>query len=188
MSEVKRIVVVGRRSSVISNKAFYRSRLTPHACLDVSSDKTCFHDDPDGMNWERPALGIIPRESPSEQNFIYAAEGKAVSGAGVLWDPDDPDPARRHKLFYCTQTLDPQTAAKRDSDCRVAFSPDGVHWTPYAGNPVLHVLSDTRHGVFKDPNTGTYVCPVRLRIDPAGSSITDTATRARPTPRGAADA
>jgi hypothetical protein len=30
--------------------------------------------------------------------------GKAVSGAGVLLDPDDPNPDRRYKLFYCTQT------------------------------------------------------------------------------------
>lgn len=125
----------------------------------------------DGLNWERPDLGIIQRESPAEQNLVYGSEGKSVSGAGVLFEPDDPDPSRRWKLFYCTQTWTPETGAKHYSDCRVAFSPDGLHWTPYEGNPVLHMLSDTRQGVFKDPSSGKYVSPVRLRINKDGKIV-----------------
>ncbi len=122
----------------------------------------------DGITWERPALGIIPRESPDERNFVYSSEGKSVSGGGVLFEPEEPDHSRRCKLFYCTQMWTPETGVKHDSDCRVAFSSDGIHWTPYEGNPVLHIMSDTRHSVFKDPYTGKYVCPMRLRINPDG--------------------
>jgi hypothetical protein len=125
----------------------------------------------DGIAWHRPALGIIDRAASSEANFVYAAEGKAVSGAGVLIDRDDPDPARGHKLFYCTQTWTPETGVKHGSDCRVAFSPDGLHWDPAPGNPVLPILSDARHSVFRDPRTGHYVCPVRLRLDADGGLL-----------------
>lgn len=134
---------------------------------------TCLHPlahavSQDGINWEKPDLGIVPRESPEERNLVYLSEGKSVSGGGVLFDPDDPDPSRRFKLFYCTQTWTPETGVKHDSDCRVAFSPDGVNWQPYEGNPVLHIMSDTRHSVFKDPYTGKYVIPMRMRISPDG--------------------
>lgn len=125
----------------------------------------------DGITWEHPDLGIIQRESPEEKNFVYASEGKSVSGGGVLFDPEDPDPSRRCKLFYCTQMWTPETGVKHDSDCRVAFSSDGIHWTPYDQNPVLHIMSDTRHAVFKDPCSGKYVCPMRLRLSPDGKLL-----------------
>ncbi len=100
----------------------------------------------DGIVWERPTLGVVHGACSSEANLVYAAEGKAVSGAGVLLDPEDPAPTRRHKLFYCTQTWTPGTGAKHVSDCRVALSADGLHWEPWAGNPVLPIRSDARQG------------------------------------------
>lgn len=134
---------------------------------------TCLHPmayavSADGITWEKPDLGIIPREPPEERSLVYLSEGKSVSGAGVLFEPEDLDPNRRYKLFYCTQTWTPETGVKHDSDCRVAFSPDGIHWTRYSGNPVNYVMSDTRHSVFKDPYTGKYVIPMRMRISPQG--------------------
>jgi hypothetical protein len=46
----------------------------------------------------------------------------------------------------------------------VAFSPDGIHWTPAAKNPVLPgFISDTGQCVLWDPGLQKYVAYVRMR-------------------------
>lgn len=125
----------------------------------------------DGITWERPKLGLIEHNGSRENNLVYVSEGKAVSGPGILFDPEDADPSRRYKLFYCTQEWNPQTGNKTASDCRVAFSPDGINWQPFEQNPVLNILSDTRHCLCRDRSTGRYVCCVRLRINAEGKLL-----------------
>jgi hypothetical protein len=39
----------------------------------------------------------------------------------------------------------------------VAFSPDGIHWTNYEGNPVIKKYSDTNQVVLHDPRLKRYV-------------------------------
>ncbi|NKB71491.1 MAG: hypothetical protein GKR89_30840 [Candidatus Latescibacteria bacterium] len=46
----------------------------------------------------------------------------------------------------------------------MAYSPDGIHWTPYPGNPVMDGESDTTNCVFWDEAIGQYVFYLRPQV------------------------
>jgi len=84
----------------------------------------------------------------------------------VFRDPADPDPARRYKLFTADLPVPvtKQTPEKGPLGIDVATSPDGIHWTPAPGNPVLAGFnSDTAQCAFRDPGSGRFVAFVRVR-------------------------
>ena len=58
----------------------------------------------------------------------------------VIEDPEDPDPARRFKMAFQTR--------KYQSRVAVAFSPDGLRWKEFEGNPVSKHMSEI-HGLIK---------------------------------------
>ena len=76
----------------------------------------------DGIVWEKPDLGLI--ELPG-----HGRKNNAVPYQPSLYDLQDPDPQRRYKAVI--------GIGDRSRNMGVAFSPDGLHWTPYEGNPVI---------------------------------------------------
>jgi len=96
----------------------------------------------DGIHWKRPSLGQVSFEGSRDNNIL---DLRGWEGLAILHEPKDPDPNRRYKAFYQMNGMS------------VAFSPDGVHWTPYSGNPILPCGSDTGHYVVRDPRTNLYV-------------------------------
>ena len=54
---------------------------------------------------------------------------------------------------------------ENDGFC-VAFSPDGVNWTPYEGNPVIARYCDTNQNVLYDEKLGKYVAFSRFGSGP----------------------
>jgi len=93
----------------------------PYLCLARSKD---------GMNWEKPVLGLVEFAGSKANNIVdFIVAEPIVPAAAILHDPEDPDPARRFKLAY---------EARYNGQARfcVAYSPDGLRWTPSARNPV----------------------------------------------------
>ena len=78
----------------------------------------------DGIHYT-PVEGGLPGFGDIH-NVVYAGKGASVHGATVLYDPRDPDPARR---FKCAAALDEPGEVMQYSPCTLAFSPDGRHWT-----------------------------------------------------------
>ena len=87
-------------------------------------------------------------------------------GLGVVDDgPDCPDPQRRYKYAYF---CDPPHRI----GMYVAFSPDGIHWEQYEGNPVLHSygprqlwtkgVHDNISGAYWDPIRKHYACFMKM--------------------------
>ncbi|MAG37607.1 MAG: hypothetical protein CL878_15340 [Dehalococcoidia bacterium] len=96
-------------------------------------DQLCYAVSKDGVNWEKPALGLV-EYSGSKQNNLCDFRGGAsdLLSIPVLYDPDDPDPDRRFKIaFECREY---------DKELSVAFSPDGLRWTEAPDNPVGPML------------------------------------------------
>ena len=104
----------------------------------------------DGIFWEKPALGIVEVDGNADNNVVL----DEVCLPNVIEEPHDPDPDRRYKMLYWDRSV------KRDpgiAHVSVAFSPDGLHWTRYAGNPVIRRTGDTHNLLGWDEALGQYV-------------------------------
>jgi hypothetical protein len=80
---------------------------------------------------------------------------------GVSKDPHGQDPQRRYKLGYLYVVRDytgPNQDWRHPGQLRglaVAFSPDGIHWTP-TPEPVTTAIHDGGTHWFRDPRTGRF--------------------------------
>ncbi|NUM55602.1 MAG: hypothetical protein HUU46_18305 [Candidatus Hydrogenedentes bacterium] len=118
----------------------------------------------DGIVWEKPVLNLVDFEGSTANNMI-APDLYNPEGFSVLYEPNESDPQRRYKAFYWDHGRGPLMMYEGqeiygegpDDGMHVAFSPDGIHWTPYAKNPVMKHGSDTGQVVLWDPAIRRYV-------------------------------
>lgn len=123
----------------------------------------------DGIAWDKPVLNLVDFEGSTANNMI-APDLYNPEGFSALNEPHDPDPARRYKAFYWDHGRGPLMMWEgqeiygegKDDGMHVAFSPDGIHWTPHEGNPVLRIGSDSGQTVLYDPRLKKYVAFSRL--------------------------
>ncbi|HEY8551698.1 MAG TPA: hypothetical protein VIL35_17185, partial [Vicinamibacterales bacterium] len=93
----------------------------------------------DGVTWHKPALGLYAFRGSKENNIVFD-----LHSPSVLFDPADPDPARRYKMLGTFR-----------GNYYAAHSADGIRWQDYPRNPVLD-KSDTIT-MTRDPRTGEYL-------------------------------
>jgi hypothetical protein len=128
----------------------------------------------DGVRWEKPALGLQEWQGNKENNIILQTGYTDAHCASLAKAPNEADPARRYKLYFWVgpewfdyhikpMGLSPDEAAEARSRISaykrnghyVAFSPDGVRFTPQTDSPVLTtsdfatVLFDGQRGVYR---------------------------------------
>jgi hypothetical protein len=82
----------------------------------------------DGVSWEKPELGLVEFAGSKGNNIVVLDEPGLWSTAAVIHDPEDSED-RRFKIAY-------EARRERGVVFCVAFSPDGLRWTPFTGNPV----------------------------------------------------
>jgi hypothetical protein len=90
-----------------------------------ASRHLCYATSKDGLNWEKPKLGLVPYKGSTANNLLSLDGNERIKASLflILHDLEDPDPARRFKM---ARENDPNNAV------RVAFSPDGLRWTSAA--------------------------------------------------------
>ena len=117
---------------------------------EVSQGPLCYAESDDGLIWTKPALGQVLFKGSRDNNALDLPN-TIVSGAAVIRDDDDPDPARRYKMVYQyfpdqTEPLIPEYGSLPSMAC--AVSPDGLTWTvtamPFVNQFVEH-CSFIRH-------------------------------------------
>ncbi|NBV20392.1 MAG: hypothetical protein EBS05_00095 [Proteobacteria bacterium] len=113
----------------------------------------CYATSRDGLMWEKPALGLIEFNGSKANNLV----ARRPHGSGIFRDAQDPDPARRFKLFSRTS----ESVRKMS----VAFSPDGLKWSEPILCPEINVPGDTHNNAFWSPELGKYVGITRLKTD-----------------------
>ncbi len=95
--------------------------------------RICYAVSNDGLRWEKPRLGLVAYGGNRENNLVDLDwKGRAMS-CNVLYEPDDPDPQRRFKMF-----CEVESPTIANQGC-VAYSADGLRWRPSPRNPVTHV-------------------------------------------------
>ena len=91
--------------------------------------RLCYAVSKDGINWEKPDLGLVEFNGSKQNNLAHfpSQHNARMNAILVLYEPEDPDPNRRFKLI---NEVNPFVVI-------AAFSPDGLHWTESAHNPIL---------------------------------------------------
>jgi hypothetical protein len=117
----------------------------------------------DGLNWEKPALGKYQMDG-HDTNVVFSYPPYfSASCNSVLLDPDDPDPDRRYKSVYIYRRAGanvPKTSPMRSTGAAglsIAFSPNGIDWTPFEGNPIISDWGSDVEILTRDPVTRAYV-------------------------------
>ncbi|MGE0755567.1 MAG: hypothetical protein AB7F89_19130 [Pirellulaceae bacterium] len=97
----------------------------------------------DGVAWQRPPLGLFEFRGSRENNIVLSHYGHHdLYSPSVVRDDRELDPRRRYKMVWWDFPKGPQ--GYQDDGMCVGFSPDGIHWEKYAGNPVLPALQRER--------------------------------------------
>lgn len=142
----------------------------------------------DGLRWERPALGLFPRfDPPGSHRVVLSGYEFAIKDApkdkldylrsrekgwvyfcnfgGVIKDLRDPDPARRYKMTFLwidrAYVASPGAKPGKMTGLGVAFSPDGIHWTP-VNQPVSKATFDCPIHTFWEERTRRWVMVGRV--------------------------
>jgi hypothetical protein len=119
--------------------------------FEVYQGPLCYAESDDGIAWRKPALGQVLFKGSRANNALDLPH-TLVSGAAVIRDDADPDPARRYKMvyqFFPDQTDPPIPEYGDLPSMACAVSSDGLKWTvtalPYVNQFVEH-CSFIRHG------------------------------------------
>jgi len=150
--------------------------------LPAHATMPAYAESEDGIHWERPLLGQRSFNDIEDTNLLDFTRGMSFEG-GPFYDPADPDPARRFKMFYWDQRAQLLPRGKleyenwgyhctvrvrndagkviaeepyTDWGIDVAFSPDGIHWTRHP-ETVHRCYSDTGNSALYDPVLKRYV-------------------------------
>lgn len=125
-----------------------------HPAEDPDSIRLCYAVSTDGRHWEKPRLGLVDYGGSRANNLVDLQAPGDLMSCNVLYEPDDPDPARRYKLFY---ELRPEYRG------HVAFSPDGWRWRASSRNPVTHIRIEPSGLIKRDGCY--YICAQNANID-----------------------
>lgn len=112
----------------------------------------------DGRNWTPPNVGLVDWNGSKENNMLLKI-GHLYSPS-VIKDDNEKDPAKKYKLAYWD--IGPGGTYGGKGGMYIAFSPDGIHFTPQEGGPVLVAKKETGSvsdvlDVMIDPKTGKYL-------------------------------
>jgi hypothetical protein len=119
--------------------------------FEIGQGPLCYAESADGIVWTKPALGQVLFKGSRDNNALDLPH-TIVSGAAVIRDDADPDPARRYKMvyqFFPEQTDPPLPEYGTQPSIACAVSPDGLAWKvvamPFVNEFVEH-CSFIRHG------------------------------------------
>lgn len=100
----------------------------------------------DGIHWEKPELGLYEFEGSTKNNLL--GEFSWLYGS-VFKDPTGPD-ARRYKITYISSPAG-------ITGVGLAWSPDGLRWTPSPRGHVMDHITDSADVMFWDDRLRKYV-------------------------------
>ena len=89
---------------------------------------TCLATSEDGVNWEKPSLGLVEFDGSKENNIIPPSNVIFY----FFQDLHEEDPAKRYKGLHKVGHIN-----TRGMTVDLFYSPDGFDWTPYENNPVI---------------------------------------------------
>jgi hypothetical protein len=113
----------------------------------------CYAVSDDGINWERPNLGLFEYRGNKDNNICALGNdppvevplrgGRPTPNPSVYKDDREADPNRRYKMMLNAQYVNDVRIF-----CLMMFSPDGIHWTladpdPEANAPTAFMQTES---------------------------------------------
>ncbi len=115
----------------------------------------------DGINWEKPSLGLVEYNGSTKNNIIW----RGPHGSGIHKDKFDSDPLRRYKLIY------KEPGFGSGKKMLVSFSEDGVNWSEPLQAMGVDAAGDTHNNAFWAPTLNKYVGITRTRSEEFGREV-----------------
>ena len=93
--------------------------------------RSCYATSEDGLEWEKPALGLSDFAGSKQNNLLppAAATGRQVRRPNLIKDYEESDPGRRYKMVYMDRITGRWALCK-------GYSADGIRWQMNVGEPV----------------------------------------------------
>ncbi len=131
---------------------------------ETTEEVTCMAESRDGVNWERPNLGLFEFKGSKSNNIVYRGTTKAYSESHNFAPFIDANPAAkpedRYKALALTKYRDPSGERKRALGALA--SPDGIHWRKLQEGPIITSGGfDSQNLAFWDEPHGKYACYFR---------------------------
>ena len=143
--------------------------------------RLCYAESRDGVNWERPNLGVIEFEGSKNNNIVFEGIGNKqpvwsytkLANGTMTYKPNfgangavfkDPIAPAQQKYRYTFNDNHSPSYEVSSGGGRIygACSPDGIHWKVCkAGEPIIHWYHDGPPSCFWDDRIGKYVMYVR---------------------------
>jgi hypothetical protein len=101
--------------------------------------RLCLAKSNDGKNWTKPDLGVCEYNGSKHNNLCDFPIGSHIQACVIIYDENETDKKKVFKMSY--------ESPKYNKSMGVAFSPDGIHWTEYPGNPVINVFYEQGGGM-----------------------------------------
>lgn len=132
----------------------------------VWPSRVCYAESKDGINWVKPALGIV-KENGHNTNIVIGGKMGTAHSTYVTLDEREKDPDKRFKAVFVY--FDTKRKLDGKGVYKVASSPDGIHWTiweketcfgscgPVLGDSVI-VSQDPETGIFWANNRHSGMC------------------------------
>jgi len=139
--------IVDHSSSGMTLEERQRARYKPPENREMA---LCYATSDDGIQWDKPSLGLVVFDSGRENNMLW----RGPHGAGVFKDTADADPDRRYKILFVGDQMG------------AGFSDDGIHWKnsvpcPEMKGDIAGTFGDTHNNAFWAPTLGRYVAITR---------------------------
>ncbi len=114
---------------------------------DLHEPYYCYADSEDGVNWRKPDLGIVEFEGSGSNNIILKGLGTHNFAPFKDRNPDSPEESRYKALG----------GTKKEGGLYAFRSPDGIHWSLMADEPVITKGAfDSQNLAFWDQTIGKY--------------------------------
>lgn len=115
----------------------------------------CYAESKDGINWEKPILGITEFNGSKENNII----GHFLHGTSVMYDEQETDKNKKYKMFT---KIDYGNGIHFIA---VAFSEDGIHFGDFIKVHNFNPRADTHNSIIYDESINRYVLMTRTWRD-----------------------
>jgi len=112
---------------------------------------TCYATSKDGINFEKPNLGLIEFDGSRDNNIVFGG----TDACSILKDFNEPDPNKLYKMGY-------DVVDHRGPGLAIATSPDGLNWTGQRYAALCGHEFDSHNVIVWDDQRGEYNAYVRF--------------------------